>query len=467
MARKERLQDPNRLGFGRLLAFKSSDIVAAWVNLIAINYLSLYASDTLGISVMTVGTLLLASKIVDAFTDVIAGWLVDNTHTKWGTGRTYEPAIVGMAICTVLLFSASPEWSNFAKCAWIFCMYTFTFSIFATLRLAGANPYTIRHFSNNPVLLKKVASYGGIITMGGSILMSIGFPILMSKIATSASGWTRLLLVIMVPGALIGLLRFFLCKEDPSVTAGQQQQKVDLKELGRLFSKNKYVWLYAIIMLSYNIVTNLAVNTYYFKYIIGNTAMLGVMSAVSMVILPVMLVFPAIMKKIGSMGKMLALFCIFGIAGYLFAFFVPGLIGALVGGILGALATTPVAYYGILFIMNICNYNEMLGLQRMEASSSILSNFASKFGGALGAWITGIVLSIGGYISSTVEVTQPASALLAIRIDFALVPVVLLAVIGVCSLAFAKLEPKVEAFEAEKKARLEAEAAAAEPAPAE
>ena len=154
MARKERLQDPNRLGFGRLLAFKSSDIVAAWVNLIALNYLSLYASDTLGISVMTVGTLLLASKIVDAFTDVFAGWLVDNTHTKWGTGRTYEPAIVGMAICTVLLFSASPAWSNFAKCAWIFCMYTFTFSIFATLRLAGANPYTIRHFSNNPVLLK-------------------------------------------------------------------------------------------------------------------------------------------------------------------------------------------------------------------------------------------------------------------------------------------------------------------------
>lgn len=79
-------------------------------------------------------------EIVDAFTDVFAGWLVDNTHTKWGTGRTYEPAIVGMTICTVLLFSASPEWSNFAKCAWIFCMYTFTFSIFATLRLASANP---------------------------------------------------------------------------------------------------------------------------------------------------------------------------------------------------------------------------------------------------------------------------------------------------------------------------------------
>ena len=132
MARKERLQDPNRLGFGRLLAFKSSDISAAWINVIMLNFLSIYASDTLGINVATIGTLLLASKIVDAFTDVFAGWLVDNTHTKWGTGRTYEPAIIGMTICTVLLFAAKPEWTTTAKCAWIFMMYTFTFSIFST-----------------------------------------------------------------------------------------------------------------------------------------------------------------------------------------------------------------------------------------------------------------------------------------------------------------------------------------------
>ena len=467
MARAERLKDPNHLGFGRLMAFKSSDIVAAWVNLIALNYLSLYASDTLGISVMTIGNLLLISKLVDAVTDVFAGWLVDNTHTKWGTGRTYEPAIVGMTLCTVLLFAGKPEWSNTVKCVWIFCMYTFTFSIFSTLRLAAANPYTIRHFSNNPVLLRKVASYGGIITMAGSIIMSIAFPVLMSRIATSASGWTRLLLAIMVPASVIGLLRFFFCKEDPSVSAGHEHDKVNVKELLTLFRRNKYVWLYAIIMLSYNIVTNLAVNTYYFKYIIGSTAMLSVMSVASMAILPVMLVFPSIMKKLGSMGKMLAIFCVVGIVGYLIAFFSgANLVGVLVGTLLGALATTPVAYYGILFIMNICGYNEMIGLPRMEASSSILSNFASKFGGSLGAWITGVVLSLGGYISSTTEVTQPASALMMIRVDFALVPVFFLAIIGLCSYAFSKLEPKVEAFEAEKKVKMEAEAAAGKSAEA-
>lgn len=117
MARSERLKDPNHLSFGRLMAFKSSDIAAAWVQVIVLNRLSFYASTALGVSIATVGILLMASKIVDAFTDIFAGILVDNTNTKWGKGRPYDLAIIGQTLCTILLFSASPVWSNFLKCA--------------------------------------------------------------------------------------------------------------------------------------------------------------------------------------------------------------------------------------------------------------------------------------------------------------------------------------------------------------
>lgn len=72
--------DPNHLGFGRLMAWKSSDIAVAGVNVIVLSYLSIYCSDTLGIDPMVVGTLLMVSKIIDAITDLFCGWLVDNTH---------------------------------------------------------------------------------------------------------------------------------------------------------------------------------------------------------------------------------------------------------------------------------------------------------------------------------------------------------------------------------------------------
>lgn len=449
---KNKVKDPNKLGLGRLLAFKSSDVVAAWINLIMLNYLSIYASDTLGVDLLTVSTLLMVSKAVDAVTDLFAGVIVDNTHTKLGKGRPYELCIIGMTICTVLLFAGKAEWSSTVKCAWIFCMYTLTFSVFSTLRAAAGTPYTIRTFSNNPVLLKKISSYGGIVTMAGSIVMKMVFPVLMARLATSASGWTTLVLIIMVPSTIIGLGRFIFCKEDPTVDATSKQEPVRFNEIWQMFRRNKYVWLYAVIILCYNVMTNLAVGAFYFKWVVGNVGLEGMLSAVSFVLVPVMAVFPVIMKKLGSMGKMIFAFSIVGIGGYLLAFFsgawIPGMLG---GYVLGQLATLPIAYYGVLFIMNICTYNEMLGMPRMDGSSGILSNFSAKLGGALGAWITGVLLSLAGYVSAAGVTEQPASALMMIRIDFAIVPAILLAIIGICCLAFSKLEKQAEEFEANKK----------------
>lgn len=67
-----------------------------------------------------------------------------------------------------------------------------------------------------------------------------------------------------------------------------------------MFRKNQYVWLYAGIMLCFNLTTALGVTTYYFKWIIGNTGLMAVTSVFSIVTLPLMLTFPAIMKKIGT-----------------------------------------------------------------------------------------------------------------------------------------------------------------------
>lgn len=458
---KTKAKNPDRLGLGHLLLWKTSDISAAWVNVITLNFLSIYASDTLGINIGLVGTLLLASKVVDGFTDIFAGWLVDNTHTKWGKGRPYEIGIAGMTLSSIAIFAGNPAWSNVAKCAWIFFMYTLTFSVFATLRQAAANPYTIRHFSNNKALITKVSSYGGIVTMAGSMVINIVFPVLMSRIATSASGWTAAVALVMIPATLIGLLRFLLCKEDPKVDETSKQDPVKLNEIFMLFKRNKYVWFYAIVMLCYNIVTNLAVGSYYFKWIVGDTSMMGILSAGGMLLLPVMLVFPAIMKKIGSMGKMITYLCGISIVGFLIAFFSGAFLpGVLAGYIIGQIGTLPIAYYGVLFIMNICTYNEMQGMPRMDGSSGILANFCSKAGGALGGWITGMLLMAAGYVSAEGVTSQPASALLMIRIDFAIVPAILLVVIAVCCLAFSRLEPQAAEFEAKKKSAGMEEAAA-------
>lgn len=450
--KKGKVNDPNKLGFGKLLAYKSSDVTAAGISAIVISFLSLYCTDALGMNPMIVGSLLMASKIFDAFTDIISGWLVDNTHTKLGKGRPYELCIIGMTVCTLGLFSANPLWSNFVKCAWIFCMYTLVFSVFTTLRSAANIPYTIRAFSNNQAVITKVASYGGIITMAGSITISVVFPIVMSKLATDAAGWTKTVAIFVLPLTIIGVMRFIFIKEDPSVDAGSQHQKISIKEIFKMISINNYIWVFASIMLCYNISTSLGMASYYFKWIIGNTALISITSMVSVVLLPLMFTFPALMRKMGSMGKMIASFCIIGILGYVIVFFSgSNVIGVLIGSAIGAFATLPLAYYGVLFVMKCCTYNEMKGLPRMDGSVGILSNFATKFGSAIGSAIAGILLGLAGYVSGENVVSQPQSAIMMIRILYSVVPAMFLVIIFIACNSFSKLEKKIEVWEEEKK----------------
>lgn len=449
--KKGKVNDPNKLGFGKLLAYKSSDVTAAGISAIVISFLSLYCTDALGMNPMIVGSLLMASKIFDAFTDIISGWLVDNTHTKLGKGRPYELCIIGVTVCTLGLFSANPLWSDFIKCAWIFCMYTLVFSVFTTLRSAANIPYTIRAFSNNQAVITKVASYGGIITMAGSITISVVFPIVMSKLATDAAGWTKTVAIFVLPLTIIGVMRFIFIKEDPSVDAGSQHQKISIKEIFKMMSINNYIWIFASIMLCYNISTSLGMASYYFKWIIGNTALISATSIVSVILLPLMFTFPALMRKIGSMGNMIASFSIIGILGYIIVFFsCSNVIGVLIGSAIGAFATLPLAYYGVLFVMKCCTYNEMKGLPRMDGSVGILSNFATKFGSAIGSAIAGILLGLSGYVSGENVISQPESAIMMIRILYSVVPAIFLVIIFVACKSFAKLEKKIEKWEEEK-----------------
>ncbi len=460
---KKKAKDPNHLGFGRLMLWKSSDISAGWVNVIMLTYLSIYASDYLGLDVGLVGVILFASKLMDGLVDFFIGWLVDNTSTPWGKARPYEICIVGQTLATLALFLAGPDWAYAAKVGWVFGMYVLTFSVFGSLRAVPMSAYMIRHFSNNPVLIRKVSSYGGIITTAGSMVVSATFPALVELLSSGALGWAGPVAIFMVPAALFGVLRFVFCKEDPEVDNTSVQQKVRFREIFSMFQKNPYVWLYAIVMLCYNVITGLGGASYYFKYIVGNMGMAGTLSVFSIVLLPVMLLFPWVMKKLGSMGKMISLFCVIGTVGYVICFlsggFLPGVLG---GYLLGQFATLPLAYYGTLFLMNVCTYNEMKGLPRMDGSANILANFCSNFGGSLGSLLTGLVLMAAGYIEGTGDaiVTQPESALMMIRIDFAIFPAILVVVIGLCCLAFSRLEPRAEAFEAEKRAQYEAEQSA-------
>lgn len=453
----KREKNPDRLPVGKFFAWKSRDVSLAAVNTIILGYLTIFCTDTLGMNAALVGTLLMASKVFDGVTDLFAGFLVDNTKTKWGKARPYEFAILGEWLCTVLLFFASPAWSGVIKAVWVFVMYTAIFSIFNTLLNANQTPYMIRAFSNNRQVITKVSSFGGIVSMLGGMVVSVTFPMLMARLATKPSGWKELILIYAIPLAVIGILRFVFLKEDPSVDAGNSE-RVHFKEILTMLKRNKYCWIYAGIMGLYQVAVSLGAGTYYFTYIIGDISKFGIVSILSVVLLPVMFIFPTMMKKM-SVAKLFVLFSIISTGGYVIVFFGNASFPVvIVGVLLTTLLNLPLGYLGALVIMQLATYNEYMGLPRMEGSSGVVSGFTSKVGGGIGAGLCGILLGASGFISSTTgSVAQPGSAILMIRSLYSILPGICTVLIVVLSLMLSKLGKEIPKMEAEIKARKEAE----------
>lgn len=456
---KKRVKDPStKLGFWRLLAWKSSDVASAACFVIVNGYLSIFCTNYLGMDPAAVGTILLVSNIVDAITDLIGCYVVDNSKvTKWGKARPYELGIIGVWVCTILMFCTPEGWGNMMKNIWVFFMYTFTFGVFNTFRSAAMQPYTIRAFGGNRTIMGKLGSYGGFVTMAGSMVISISFPIMMGRIATSAAGWRTLLLAYGIPLLLISLLRFIFIKEDPSIDAGLQHDKVSLKQILKMIVSNKYVWFYVVVMMMFNAISSLGVGTYYFTYVVGNTDIMGVFSVFSIMILPLMLFMPLILKKfsapqiIGATGTLAAV-------GYGILFFAGSNVSLLiVGGVITALVTLPLSYLGVLIVFDLCNYNEYLDLPRLDATTTVVSNnFASQLGQGIGGALSGLLLSAAGFVSSTDgTAVQPESAIAMIRYLYSVIPMVMMIILVIFAFMLSKLNknmPEIDAALAERKA---------------
>ena len=97
MAREKKEKNPKSVGFGRMMAWQLR-AVSSGIALMVVGYVSLFCTEVLHMEPALVATLLLVSKLLDGFTDIIAGYIVDRTNTKLGRGRPYELCIIGLWI---------------------------------------------------------------------------------------------------------------------------------------------------------------------------------------------------------------------------------------------------------------------------------------------------------------------------------------------------------------------------------
>ena len=454
---KTKKVNPGKIGVFRMFAWQTRLISTGSIIMI-LGFLSIYCTDTLGMSPALVGTLLMLSKITDAIVTPFIGYIIDKTNSKLGRGRPYELCIIGLWLCTILMFSCPPQFSMLLKGVWVFMMYTMVMTVFETFLTANGPVYMARAFKNHEQHVA-LQTYGSIIVMFGIALFNITFPMIMNRLATSPKGWTTLMLIFGIPLCAIGFLRFIFIKEITDSEVKAAEEKVNFKELIVVLRSNKYIWLIAIWFFSYNVVTNFAgtVGQYYYLHIMKNMDLFGVSQIGTILILPIFFAMPTLLRRI-SLGKVIViglLICALGNLIYFVAYTNFPLL--MIGSILSGVGAVPANMLLPLLIIDNAEYNEYLGNERLEGTMSALTGFTQNVGAAFGTFIIGILLTTSGYIGSAKTISD--SALSMIRYSYSLIPMAILVVVAFIMM-FYKLDNKMPQIRTENREKREKREAA-------
>lgn len=393
------------------------------VNAILLMQITFYATESVGLSAGVVGMLLLVSKLFDGVTDLIAGFIIDKTHTKWGKARPYELFLIPTWILTVMLFSTPNNMGTTAKAVYIFVLYLLINAVCVTFLSASEAVYLARSTSDDNRRAHALTATG-ICAMLFPAMISIALPILMAKWGNQPGGWTKIALVLGVPSCIVGLIRFLYIKEEQEVETEKESQ-ISVKESLGCLAQNKYIFILAGIVLFSMVATNVvsASQTYYFTYIVGDLAMMSMIGVLGLAAPFVLLLFPVALRKIGGMNfvKIGAALAIIGSVLKYFAGANMQLI--ILGSLLAGVGTSVITMIGNIFVIQCMDYGEWKTGVRVEGILNSVTGFAGKVGSGLSSGLVGLIMGIAGYVGGAA--TQTASANTAIVWCFSLIPAIL------------------------------------------
>lgn len=401
--------------------------LAFGLNTVLMLQVTYYCTDMLGLKPGLVGTMLMASKVLDAFTDLMAGYIVDKTNSRWGKGRPYDVAIALTWLCTVFLFTA-PNFGTVGKAVYVFIMYSLVNSVCSTLCMV-ADPVYLGNAVRSDKNKMLVTSFQGAIIMIGATVAGIFTPQLVGTIGTDKAGWTVIALIFGLPSAIVGSIRMFMIKEVNLEKKQAENVKLNYTIIEGLKAllRNGYAILLCVLVVLNNTQQTIATSAanYYFKWIFGDVSLASLISLPAM-FTPIVLIFiPAISRKIGT-GKVLkAGFC-FMVIGYIIRMAGgTNMVTIMLGTLCTAIGTIPIGTLLSIYSIECMEYGEKKTGVRLEGLVASTSSFAYKLGGGIGSGLLGIFMEISGYLSSETATSQPVSAISMIRFVFNTLPLII------------------------------------------
>ena len=432
MTEKKYLNWFNKIGYG------SGDIAGNVVFTFLSTFMMFYLTDTVGMNVGIVGTLMAVSKLFDGVTDLFFGSLIDKTHTKMGKARPWMIyGFIGCAVCLAAIFMVPASWGQTAQYAYFFITYTLLNAVFYTANNIAYASLTAL-ITKNSAERVQLGSIRFMFAFGTAMVIQAVTLGIVKALGGGAEAWKLVAIGYAVIGLISNTISGLSVKELSSeeLNEGEKQsseEKYTLVEGAKLLFSNKYyVMICGVYLLVQLCIATLNMGVYYMKYILGDESLLGTFSlAMNIPVIIGLIITPWLVDKMRGMYKL-------NIIGYCIA--VAGRILVMIAGYMGnipmmllfsgfaAMGISPLSGDLSALVASCSEYTYLTKGKRIDGTMYSCSSFGTKVGAGIGTAVSGWLLAAAGFVENAA--VQSASALDMMRFLYLWAPIILYALMA-------------------------------------
>ena len=251
---------------------------ALLLNAVLATYLNVYYTDVLKLTSLWGGAFLVVfpiiSKIIDAITNVVMGYIIDRTHTPEGKARPWLLLSAPLLTVTGILLFTVPNGTPTEQAIWVMISYNLFYSLAYTI-------FNMSHGLMVPLSTRNTTQRGGLsvfnqitsIMMGG-ILVALVFPmVIMPKIGVDKGKWIALMSVLSILALPLTLLEYYFTKERVTLESRESNAAaVPLARQLKAIFTDKYmliIYAYFLIQTIGGTIKNISL-VYFCNYVLGS-----------------------------------------------------------------------------------------------------------------------------------------------------------------------------------------------------
>lgn len=408
----------NRYTFG--LGTIGRDMLYSMVSM----YLLFFLTDILNLPNSTMWWMtgaLTILRIFDAVNDPIMGFLVDNTHSRFGKFKPWIVigGVVGGILTVLLFFDFGLRGAAYVTIfVIIYLLWDLTY---------GAND--IAYWSMLPSLTldqkerEKTGSFARICANIGLFSVVVGVLPVTGALGGDKRAWQITIIAIVLITWAFLCFTVFGVKEDKSIQV--KQEATSLKEMIRILFKNDQLLFTAISMALFMIgyCTTTSFGVYFFKYAFKNEGMYSMFAAILGVSqLAALIVFPSFSRRF-TRKALYAFATVLVVIGYVIFFFAP--MNMIFIGLVGISLFVGQAFIQLLMLMFLTDtveYGQWKLGHRNESITFSVQPFINKIGGAIANGIVGVTLIISGINAAATPEDVSDSGLLIMKLSMLILP---------------------------------------------